>query len=130
MAKALGIGGIFFKVKDPQGLLAWYQKWLGFPDDAEGCAMFSPASMPEGACTAFSPIPSDADYFADPGRGPADSGDGQRFMVNFVVDDVHRALEQVEDGGGTVVGTQREDFGVFGWFIDPEGNKVELWEPA
>jgi predicted enzyme related to lactoylglutathione lyase len=130
MAKTLGIGGIFFKAKDPQGLLEWYQKWLGFPDEAVGCSMFSPDSMPNGTYTAFSPCPSDTDYFATPGRGPAVSEDAQRFMVSLVVDDVSGALEQVRKGGATVLGTQREDFGAFGWFLDPEGSKVELWEPT
>jgi predicted enzyme related to lactoylglutathione lyase len=130
MAKALGIGGIFFKSTNPQALLAWYQKWLGFPGEHRDCAMFPPASMPEGACTVFSPYPSDTDYFARPGHGQADREDAQMFMVSLVVDDLSMAIEQVKAGGATVLGTQREDFGTFGWFIDPEGNKVEMWEPA
>jgi predicted enzyme related to lactoylglutathione lyase len=129
-AKVLGIGGVFFEAKDPKGLMAWYQKWLGFPREYLDCAMFPPASMPEGACTVFNPLPPGTDYFSRPGMGPVDSEDAQRFMVSFVVDDLSLALEQVRSGGGTVLDTKREDFGVFGWFLDPDGNKVEMWEPA
>ena len=130
MAKALGVGGIFFKAKDPQALLAWYQKWLGLPDESDSCSMFSPASMPEGACTVFSPFPSDTDYFARQAQDRVGYNDEQHFMISFVVDDLTLVLEQVESGGATVLGSKRDTYGSFGWFIDPEGNKVELWEPA
>jgi uncharacterized glyoxalase superfamily protein PhnB len=130
MAKALGIGGVFFKTKDPKGLLVWYQKWLGFPDGSDEYAMFMPATMPQGAGTVFSPFPSGTDYFARPNQGPMDREDAQGFMINLVVDDLSMALQQVKSGGAEIVGdTQHEDFGDFGWFIDPAGNKVEMWEP-
>ncbi|MCL1894050.1 MAG: hypothetical protein FWG02_07435 [Holophagaceae bacterium] len=122
MAKALGVGGIFFKSQNPGELLGWYQKWLGFPSDFPSHVMFSPTTMPPNSCTVFSPFPSDTDYFE-----PSD----QQFMFNLIVDNLAQALEQVKAGGATLVGDiQSLDYGTFGWFVDPEGNKVELWEPS
>jgi predicted enzyme related to lactoylglutathione lyase len=122
MAVALGVGGIFFKAKDPASLLAWYQKWLGFPANSLAHSIFLPALMPEGACTVFSAFPADTDYFAP---------SAQHFMFNLVVDCLDEALEQVKAGGAEIVGETKtiEPIGTFSWFIDPEGNKVELWEP-
>lgn len=122
MAKALGVGGIFFKSKDPQALLAWYQKALGLPSEIPGFATFFPAAMPPGSCTVFSPFMLDTDYFA-----PSTSA----FMFNLIVDDLDGALRQVAEAGATLAGdTASYDYGRFGWFIDPDGNKVELWEPV
>ncbi|MCE3262718.1 MAG: glyoxalase [Pseudoduganella sp.] len=122
MAKALGVGGIFFKSKDPQALMTWYQACLGLPDESKDYASFAPAAMPPNGATVFSPFKSTTSYFAPSKR---------EFMINFVVDDLDGALKQVADGGGTLVGdVQSFDYGRFGWFIDPDGNKVELWEPA
>jgi predicted enzyme related to lactoylglutathione lyase len=123
MAKVLGVGGIFFRSKDPAALLAWYQKWLGFPAENPGHALFFPAAMPVGACTVFSPFPDDTDYFS-PSERP--------FMFNLVVDSLAEALEQVKAGGAVIAGETKamEPIGTFAWFVDPEGNKVELWEPS
>ncbi len=119
MAKAIGVGGIFFKSKDPKALMAWYRKTLGISTDY---AAFMPATMPPGGCTVFSAFKDDTDYFAP----------GQRdFMFNLVVDDLDGALRQVADAGAALAGeVQSFDYGRFGWFMDPDGNKVELWEPA
>jgi len=122
MAKALGIGGIFFKSRDPQALMAWYQACLGLPDESKEYASFFAATMPKHGCTVFSPFKSTTSYFAPSKR---------EFMFNLVVDDLDGALQQVAAGGGTLVGdVQSFDYGRFGWFIDPDGNKVELWQPA
>ncbi|MGO4379056.1 VOC family protein [Pseudoduganella sp. RAF53_2] len=122
MAKALGVGGIFFKSKDPQALISWYQTYLGLPTDAPDHAAFMPAVMPPGGCTVFSPFKQTTGYFA-PSR--------REFMFNLIVDDLEGALKQVAEGGAEIVGdVQSFDYGRFGWFIDPDGNKVELWEPA
>jgi len=121
MAKVLGIGGVFFKAKDPEQLGAWYQKWLGVPIEAPTYAGFKPDTMPAGGLTVWSPCKADTDYF-DPSP--------QSFMFNLVVDDLEGALAQVTKGGATLVGeVQKFDYGSFGWFLDPEGNKVELWQP-
>ena len=122
MAKVIGLGGVFFKSRDPQALGEWYQKWLGVPvESAWGGATFKPDQMPPGGYTVWSPFPADTKYFA-----PAE----QPFMMNLVVDDLGGALTQVTEGGAEIVGEIEEsEFGRFGWFLDPEGNKVELWQP-
>jgi predicted enzyme related to lactoylglutathione lyase len=122
MAKALGVGGVFFKSKDPEALMAWYQTYLGFSNEAKEYASFAPASMPKNGATVFSPFKSTTSYFAPSKR---------EFMFNLIVDDLDGALKQVAEGGGTLVGdVQSFDYGRFGWFIDPDGNKVELWQPT
>lgn len=121
MAKALGVGGIFFKSKDPKALMAWYQRALGLPSESGDYANFFPSAMPAGGCTVFSPFMLDTEYFAP---------SGSSFMFNLVVDDLDGALRQVADAGATLAGDiAAYDYGRFGWFIDPDGNKVELWEP-
>ncbi|MGZ8289591.1 MAG: VOC family protein [Telluria sp.] len=122
MAKALGVGGIFFKSKDPQALLAWYQKALGVPAESPDYASFFPVTMPAGSCTVFSPFKADTEYFAP---------SGSSFMFNLVVDDLDGALRQVAEAGAMLTGVpESHSYGRFGWFIDPDGNKVELWEPT
>lgn len=121
MAKALGIGGIFFKSTDPQKLIAWYQTTLGIASESTDYAAFLPVSIPPGGCTVFSPFKASTDYFAPSTR---------EFMFNLMVDDLDGALSQVAAGGAELVGeVQSFDYGRFGWFLDPDGNKVELWEP-
>jgi predicted enzyme related to lactoylglutathione lyase len=119
MAKALGIGGVFFKSPDPARLRQWYVQWLGIAADEYG-TMFSPAAMPKDAVTVWNPFAATTDYFAP---SPA------AFMINFVVDDLDGVLAQVREGGAQVTGTENYDYGRFGWFVDPDGNKVELWQP-
>jgi predicted enzyme related to lactoylglutathione lyase len=122
MAKVLGIGGIFFKSKDPKALVAWYQEALGFPADSQDFVTFSPATMPAGGSTVFSPFKESSDYFAPSTR---------EFMFNFVVDDLDGALAQVAAKGAQLEGAvESYGYGRFGRFMDPDGNKVELWEPA
>lgn len=122
MAKVLGLGGLFFKSKDPKALMAWYQRVLGMPGESADYATLMPATMPAGGCTVFSPFKQDTTYFA-PSK--------QDFMFNLVVDDLDGALRQVQEAGGKLVGeVESFDYGRFGWFLDPDGNKVELWEPA
>jgi predicted enzyme related to lactoylglutathione lyase len=122
MAKVLGIGGIFFKSREPQALMAWYQRALGFSTEAPDYATFFPASMPDGACTTFSPFKETTGYFAPSRRD---------FMFNLVVDELDGALAQVAAAGGQLLGeVESYDYGRFGRFMDPDGNKVELWEPS
>ncbi len=122
MAKVLGVGGIFFKSADPAKLYAWYEKWLGIKASLEGGMFFTPDGMPANAGTVWSAFDAGTDYFA-----PSD----QEFMFNLVVDNLDEALSQVRKGGAKVVGDiQSADYGRFGWFVDPDGRKVELWEPA
>lgn len=121
MAAVLGIGGVFFRSRDPVALTEWYRRWLGFEIREYGCAEFPPAGMPRHSFTVWAPFNEDTDYFSPSGR---------EFMINLVVDDVAGVLARAEEGGATIVGDiQREPYGDFGWFIDPEGNKIELWFP-
>src|SRR6266513_906152 len=120
MAKVLGLGGLFYKTPDTEKLLAWYSQWLGI-GDGKNSIEFRPQSMPANGFTVWSPFPANTDYFA-----PSD----HQFMFNLIVDDLDGALGQVHLGGGQVVGEIEEhEYGRFGWFLDPDGNKVELWQP-
>ena len=122
MAKVLGVGGIFFKAKDPAKLGKWYQTWLGVDINPDwGGTAFMPSTMPEGGYTVFAPFKGDTTYF-EPSK--------QAFMINLIVDNLDDALAQVQEGGAELVGDpQDDDYGKFGWFIDPDGNKIELWQP-
>jgi predicted enzyme related to lactoylglutathione lyase len=124
MEHVRGIGGFFFKAKDPKALSAWYEKALGVSLEKWGGAIFrwhqhDPA---QDACTVWSPFSAETDYFA-----PSD----KPYMVNFRVDDLDKMLLQVrEAGGGQVIDKiMEEDNGRFGWVVDPDGNKIELWQP-
>ncbi|HSR42771.1 MAG TPA: VOC family protein [Longimicrobiales bacterium] len=122
MAKALGIGGVFFKCRDRTALGAWYRRYLDLPVNERGGVEFDLGSIPPGAYCVWGPFEEKTHYF-NPSL--------KEFMINLIVDDLDGALSQVEEGGATLVGGVEEyDYGRFGWFIDPEGNKVELWEPA
>ncbi len=121
MAKVLGVGGVFFKAQDREALGEWYGRWLGVPWTQWGAA-FRPQAMPADAWTAWGPFAADTKYF-DPSK--------KELMFNLVVDDLDGALAQVVEGGAELVDEiGEEEYGRFGWFLDPEGNKVELWEPA
>lgn len=120
MAKALGIGGIFFKSSDPKRLYDWYAKWLGMNLEEWGLAFF-PKDYPANSQIVWSAFDAASNYFS-----PSEKG----FMFNLIVDDLEGALKQVKEGGAEQVGNiDKMEYGSFGWFIDPDGNKVELWEP-
>ncbi len=121
MAKVVGLGGVFFKAADPEALGAWYAQWLGVPVQHPYGASFLPGDVPAGGCSVWAPFAADTAYFQP---------SPQAFMVNLMVDDLDGALAQVAEGGAQVLPDRQEaEYGRFGWFIDPEGNKVELWEP-
>jgi predicted enzyme related to lactoylglutathione lyase len=119
MARAVGIGGVFLRAEDPGRLLRWYVDALGLPlDDQGGSATFT---EPVGASAVFATFPSDTEYLGPPGQGA---------MVNLRVDDLDGCLAQVAAAGGTVDPERMDEpYGRFGWITDPEGNRVELWEP-
>jgi ketosteroid isomerase-like protein len=121
MAKVLGLGGIFFKSGDPVKLGEWYQKWLGMPyNAAQHSASLPIVELPPGAKTAWAPFGEHTTYF-EPSHQP--------YMFNLIVDNLDQVLAQVQQGGGTLVGKPEDyPYGKFGWFVDPDGNKVELWE--
>ena len=122
--KALGIGGVFFRSADPASLAAWYSRFLGINMESWGSTRgtsFVPGDMPEHAFTVWSMFPKDTEYFGNP---------SQAFMFNLVVDNLDKALQRVALGGAEILQEREEqDYGRFGWFVDPDGNRVELWEP-
>ena len=121
MAKVLGVGGIFFKSPDPKKLFEWYTKWLGMELTDWGIA-YEAKDMPANAQTVWNAFDAKTDYFDPSPKG---------FMFNLIVDNVEEAIKQVKEGGAEIVGEiQKADYGSFGWFMDPDGNKVELWEPG
>lgn len=124
MRRVTGIGGIFFKAADAAALRAWYARHLGIDVQAWGGAAFSWADAtgaPAGGTTVWSVSGTDSDYFA-PSSAP--------FMINYRVEDLAALLEALRDEGCEVVDkTDESEFGKFGWVIDPEGNKIELWQP-
>jgi predicted enzyme related to lactoylglutathione lyase len=117
MAQATGIGGAFLRAKDPESLYAWYEQHLGLKR-RDGCFAFDAAQQRASTVVAF--FPAQSDYY--PVTQPA--------MLNFQVDDLNALLDSLI-AAGVVVDAKRDsyDFGDFGWFIDPEGNRVELWQP-
>ena len=120
--RVTGIGGLFFKTEDPETIKAWYGKHLGLPVDAYGCTFWWKDQDGKDCSTQWSPFKKDTTYFA-----PSD----KPFMMNFRVHDLEKLLETLEAEGVTVVGEMRTyEYGKFGWILDPEGNKIELWEPV
>lgn len=124
MKRVTGIGGIFFQAKDPAALCAWYRRHLGIDVQAWGGAAFTwadAAGKPVAGTTAWSIGAADSSHFA-PGTAS--------FMVNYRVDDLPALLQALRDEGCHVLEqTDDSEYGKFGWVIDPEGNKVELWQP-
>jgi predicted enzyme related to lactoylglutathione lyase len=118
--KVLGIGGVFFKARDPKALAAWYAEHLGMPIEAEQ-TYATLSSTGAGEETVWSTFSSDTGYF---GAGPQSS------MINYRVQDLDAMLAQLR-AAGAEVDEKVEDygFGRFGWAADPEGNRFELWEP-
>lgn len=117
MECVLGIGGVFFKSRDPQSLAAWYREHLGLPiSGGQTYTALGPAES-----TVWSVFPADSKYF-----GSAQAS----LMVNYRVRDLDAMLEQLRAAGVLVEDrTEVYDYGRFGWGTDPEGNRFELWEP-
>lgn len=124
LVRATGIGGVFFKSADARKLAQWYRKHLGIETDAQGAWPFQwrDKHRPQRiGYTVWSPFEKDTSYF-DPSEQP--------YMFNFRVADLKTLLVQLRREGVHVVGEIQElPYGKFGWVIDPEGRKVELWEP-
>ena len=124
MKRVTGIGGIFFKARDPESLRAWYRQHLGIDIQDWGGTAFQwndpEYPQPHGATvwTIFAP---DSKYF-DPSPAP--------FMINYRVADLMALLDLLRSEGCNVdEKTDVSEFGKFGWVMDPEGNRIELWEP-
>jgi len=118
MAKILGLGGVFIKCKDPKAYANWWKIHMGV-DVSEWGGMDWPNDGK--ASTLLTPFAADTDYF-EPSP--------ERFMINLRVDDVPAMLAKAKAGGAEIIGEiSDEGYGVFGWFLDPEGIKIELWQP-
>ena len=122
MEKVTAIGGIFFKVRDPDRICAWYREQLGIcTEDGHADFLWRENDKPDDVGrTVWSPFPADTDYF-----GPAQPA----FMVNYRVNNLDRMLAQLRGNGVTVEKIEDYDYGRFAWITDPEGNRIELWEP-
>ncbi len=125
MKRVTGLGGVFFKTKDPQAIKQWYETHLGMKMDAWGFAFkwIDPEQpqAPALASTAWSPFPDTTPYFAPSNKS---------FMINYRVANLKALLAALKTEGVEVVGEMQEyPYGKFGWIMDPDGNKIELWEP-
>jgi predicted enzyme related to lactoylglutathione lyase len=119
MKRVTGIGGIFFKAKDAPALQAWYKRHLGIDVQDWGGTAFHWTDA--GGATAWCIDPQESDHFA-PSPAP--------FMVNYRVEDLPALVKALKEEGCNVLGDVEEsEFGRFAWVMDPEGNKVELWQP-
>ncbi len=120
MARATGIGGVFFRSPDPAATVEWYRRHLGIDPATDFTG--SVIHWTGGETTVWGIFPEDTDYFGERGD---DS------MVNFRVDDLDALLDQLRDAGVTVDDHIEEiEPGRFGWAIDCDGRRIELWEPA
>ena len=124
MARITGIGGVFFKSKgDHKALAAWYQEHLGIKLESWGGAVLRwPQDTAEDkGATAWTVAENDTKWFS-----PSESS----FMINYRIDSMDEMVEQLRTGGVPIhQGPESHEHGKFAWIIDPDGNKVELWEP-
>jgi len=117
--RVTGVGGVFFRARDPKALAAWYAEHLGVEIDLSyGGASFAGT---DGTFTVWSPFPANTEYFGE---------SGQAYMVNYRVTDLDAMLAQLR-AAGVQVDAEIEDSesGRFGWAYDPEGTRFELWQP-
>jgi len=125
MAQVLGVGGVFFACKDTDATKDWYVRVLGMTAEAFGGFVFQHARSAgvagERAYTVFSPFAADSDYFA-----PSDLP----FMFNLMVDDLDGMLARARgEGVSPLQPVESNEFGRFAWILDPDGRKIELWQP-
>ncbi len=119
--RVTGVGGIFFKTKDPKAVKDWYRDHLGFNTDQWGATFWWKNKEGDDCSTQWSPFKEDTDYF-EPSK--------KEFMMNFRVENLDELLETLKAEGVQVLAkTESLEEGKFGWIVDLEGNKIELWEP-
>ena len=125
MAKVTGIGGVFFKSADPQALTEWYTEHLGLPVDDEGFVVLwwgGDRGLEAEGSTVWGPFPQDTTSFEWP--------EGKQWMINYRVDDLDEMLEELRAKGVDCADDAFEDMnGRFGHCWDPEGNRIQLWQP-
>lgn len=122
MKRVTGLGGVFFKTSDPKKIKEWYGKHLGLPIDEYGATFnWKEQDGQTPGMTVWSPFASDTRYFS-PSEKP--------FMLNYRVENLVELMQVLKSEGVEIVGeVQEEPYGKFGWVLDPDGNKIELWEP-
>ncbi len=118
MAKITGLGGIFYKVADPERTRAWYQEVLGIGGEWGANFRWADESQ-DDPFSLVSPFKESTDYFA-----PSASS----FMINFRVDDLDALSAELKAKGIEILGRQDDDFGYFAWILDCDGIKIELWQ--
>ena len=119
--RVTGIGGVFFKARDPRALLEWYHKHLGIATDEYGWTFKWDDDHLAAPLTQLGVFPQDTDYFKP---------SSQPYMINFRVENLEALLAVLQEEGVTMAGgPEVYDYGKFAWILDPEGNKIELWEP-
>src|SRR5687768_16097989 len=124
MKRVTGLGGIFFKARDKEKMKNWYREHLGIDAGQYGFSFqWRQMDNPEVPGTTVWSIFKDSTKYLDPS--------GSSFMINYRVENLRELLEQLKKEGIEQVGEmQEEDYGKFAWIMDPEGNKIELWEPV
>jgi predicted enzyme related to lactoylglutathione lyase len=120
MARITGFGGIFFKARDPKALGVWYRDVLGLAVEDWGGSMLPYDAPGHPPHVVWTPFGQDTDYFK-----PSD----REFMLNFAVDDLDAMLARIEEKGVRALGREDHEYGRFAWIMDPDGTKIELWEP-
>ncbi len=125
MKRVAGIGGVFFKAANPEKLYTWYEKHLGLKRERKaGAVLFHWRHVTPGdkrGFTVWSLFPQDTKYF-----DPSPAG----FMINYRVEDLDGLLRVLRKEGVEIAGHEAYQYGKFAWIMDPEGNRIELWEPA
>lgn len=122
LTRVTGLGGFFFKSQNPAAIKEWYKTHLGIPTDQYGWTFWWKDAQGNKCSTQWSPFEQNTPYF-EPSQ--------KQFMMNFRVHDLEALLAALQQEGVTIVGEmQSYDYGKFGWILDPEGNKIELWEPV
>ena len=120
MAKLLGLGGIFIRCRDIDAYRAWWRDHMGAQLTDWGTLEWEHSAQNLPSRTMLSPFADDTKYFA-----PSE----KRLMINLRTDDVRAMIDKARAGGAEIVGDIDDtEFGIFGWFIDPEGYKIELWQ--
>lgn len=122
MKRVIGLGGFFFKANEPEKLKEWYTRHLGINTDQYGATFQWGKEDGTKGVTVWSIFKSDSKYY-DPSQKP--------YMLNYRVENLEELLKVLKEEGVTIVGNMEVfEYGKFGWIMDPDGNKIELWEPV
>lgn len=124
MKRVTGIGGVFFKAENPDAIKEWYDKHLGIEQTPYGSTFHwrNNDAPEERGSTSWSPFEAETKYFAPSQK---------QWMINYRVENLVELLDVLRSEGVIVIGGIEEyEYGKFGWILDPEGNKIELWEPV